>query len=355
MIPILQFLIRRFFSILVSLLVITALLYAFMMLTPAEERASLFLPSSADRMKPEQLQIVINQTIKSHHLNDPFFVQYGFWLLSLVQGKWGWSPSLQGNVLTALLHRTPVTIELTIYSLLVFIPLGMVSGVKAGWKKKGRFDTRFRLMAFIASSLPSFILAIILMAIFYVWLRWFPPGRLGVATSTVVNSAEFVPYTSLLTIDGFLNGRPDITLDAFRHLVLPVISLGFLHWATLGRVVRIATLDERHKDYITAGRARGLSDDQLQWKHVFRNVLAPALTSSALSAASLFTGVIVIERVFNLKGISDLIISIQNVPDAPAVMGFAVYSVSVVLLLMLVLDFIQAVADPRYRMGGKSG
>jgi peptide/nickel transport system permease protein len=200
--------------------------------------------------------------------------------------------------------------------------------------------------------MPPFIMALILISIFYVQLDWFPIQRLNIANDQFIKSAAYHAYTGFVTIDALLNRRPDVALDAARHLVLPVVSLSLVHWATLGRVSRAITIEEMQKDYILAGRARGLPPRRLVWKHSFRNILAPAVASSALSAASLFTGVFVIETIFGLKGVSNIVVqSLSGTPDAPAALGFAVYSIIVVLVIMFVLDIVQALVDPRVRAG----
>jgi peptide/nickel transport system permease protein len=139
-------------------------------------------------------------------------------------------------------------------------------------------------------------------------------------------------------------------LDALRHLVLPVITLSLGYWGLLGRVARSAVIEEQHKEYVTAARARGVSERLLVWKHIFRNTLTPTLTSSMLSTAALFTSVFVVEIIFNFRGVSSLVVaSFTYTPDAPTLLGFAVYSVLVVLILMLVLDLLMALLDPRVR------
>jgi peptide/nickel transport system permease protein len=302
------------------------------------------------RMTEEQYQKMLERMIERYHLNDPYPVQYFYWLTSLVQGNWGYSPTLHEDVLTALLRRTPATAELTLYSILIFIPLGLVSGVIAGSRRNRLADHGFRLTAFVATSLPPFILAMILIAIFYVDLHWFAPERTSMAVGFVVNSDQFRQYTGLLTIDGLLNGRPDISLDALRHLVMPVFTLALIHWATLGRVMRATMIDEGQKDYVVAAKARGIPSPRITWRHTLRNAIAPALTSSLLSAASLLTGVFVVEMVYTYHGVSAIAVSsMQFIPDAPAAMGFAIYSVIVVLILMGILDLIQSGLDPRIR------
>lgn len=349
--PFLRYLIRRILALPVTLFIVTGAIYAFMMLTPAETRASLYLPRRIDRMTTAQIQMLTDDIIVNHHLNDPFPIQYGIWAISMLRGEWGYSPLMQQDVVEIIASRSPVTIELTLFTLLSFIPIGLFSGVRAAQKHHRWADKAFRFSAFSATSIPPFILGILLLGIFYISLGWFPPERLSTALTAVLYSSEYHSYTGILTVDGLLNGRPDLSLDALRHLVLPVVSLGVLHWATLGRVARVTAIDEFNKHYVTAGRAHGIPDRQITWKHVLRNILTPALANSALSAASLFTGVIVIEKTFNLKGVSDMALSITSIPDMCAVMGFAVYSTLVVLAVMLFFDLLQAIFDPRVQMG----
>jgi ABC-type dipeptide/oligopeptide/nickel transport system permease component len=234
----------------------------------------------------------------------------------------------------------------------LLIPLGLVSGVAAAWKRSGSFDRGFRLLAFLSTSTPPFILAIVLLSIFYINLDWFAPGRIDRSYTFEISDADFHSYTGMLTIDGFLNGRLDIMGNAFRHLAMPVFTLSIYHWATLARVTRISMLGEERKDYVTAARARGLIERTVVWKHVFRNILSPSLTSMTLSAASIFTGVFVAEIIFNINGISEIIVAaLGGVADAAAALGFAMYSVIMILLLMFLLDVLQAVLDPRVREG----
>ncbi|MHC1741364.1 MAG: ABC transporter permease [Anaerolineaceae bacterium] len=349
MMPILRLLLKRILSLFITLLITTAVLYATVMFTPAETRATLFMPKSgSSHQTEEQYQNMINMIIEKNHLNAPFPVQYYYWITSLAKGNFGFSQVLQEDVFTAIMRRSPVTAELTLYSILFFIPLGLLSGVVAGSKKNKIADHSFRFMAYIATSLPPFILALVLLAIFYVSLYWFAPERVSSAINLFVLSDQFHLYTGLLTIDGFLNGRPDISLNALRHLVMPVITLTLAHWATLGRVTRATMIEEMDQDYAVAAKARGLPERRIVWGHMLPNAIAPALTSSMLSAASLITGVFVVEIIFNFHGISDIAISsMQFIPDAPAALGFTIYCVFVVYVLMSILDIVQSLIDPR--------
>ena len=353
MAPFLQFVIRRFLAIPITLIIITMVLYAGVMLTPPEARATLYFPPRLNaNMTEEQFRQYEESIIRRYHLRDPFIVQYGYWIVSLFEGGWGYSPTMKEEVLPALLRRSPVTLELGIYSLLFLVPLGLVSGVLAGWKRSGTFDRLFRGFAFLGTSTPSFILALVLLSAFYINLGWFAPDRVSSNYRFEITEESFRQFTGLLTVDSLLNLRWDIFLDAWKHLAMPIFTLSLYHWSTLGRIARTSMITERGKEYILAARARGVSEQRVIWRHAFRNMLTPSLTSVALSATSIVTGVFVAEIIFNFKGVSQVILSAMGgVPDAPAALGFAVYSVCLVLVLMFALDVLQAALDPRVREG----
>ncbi len=344
------FLLRRLASALLTLLVVTALLYGVSTLSTPEERAFLYLPAPRNDEKPLS-QALIDNAIQQHGFDAPFPIQYGRWVIALFKGDWGWSPTANTYVLQALLRRSQATAELTFFSILVFIPLGLACGALAGWRRDRWQDKSFRLAAYIAISLPPFVLAVILLGTFYANLKMFPPGRISDMLARVVDSGEFTRFTGFLTVDSLLNGRPDIFQDVLSRLVMPVLTLSLFHWATLGLITRATMIEEIGKDYILTAAAKGLSGRQTYRKHAFRNVLAPALNSSALSAVSLVTGVFVVESIYDYKGVSFLVRNALLAPaiDVPIVMGFTIYSVLMVLVIMFVLDLLQALADPGYR------
>ncbi len=337
----------RLLAIPVTLLIITAALYGIVMLAPAEERAQLYLPPKMPNLSAEEFQNVMDRLIDEHGLNDPYPVQYARWLGNLLRGDWGYSPTYNSDVLPLLKKRLPVTAELTFYSVLSLVPLALVAGVLSGWRAYSRFDRGYRLSAFAATAVPPFILGLFLLSLFYVGLGWFPPGRTGIYSLTL-STSDFKTITGFLTLDGLLNGRPDVVVDALRHLVLPVFTLSLLYWATVSRVTRVSMIEEKSKDYLLAAKAKGLKDRHLEWRHAFRNTTGPSFTTVTLSAANLVTGVYIVESVFNMKGLAELITrGFFVAPDAPLVMGFAVISVLLVLPIILIFDLLRVLFDPR--------
>ncbi len=318
------------------------------MLTPPEARARLYLPPGKGGERASEN--FINSLIEKYHLDEPYLVQYAIWARSLVTGSWGYSPTLRADVLPELLRRTPVTLELAFYSLILLIPLGLASGLKAGWRPGRLFDGLFRFAAFFGTSMPPFIFSMILISFFYLKLDWFAPGRMDIITELEMARSGFVNFTGFLTLDSLLNQRFDIFLVALHHLAMPVMTLSMFHWATLGRVTRATIINQRGKEYIISARARGVMEYNLLWRHAFRAILAPSLTTMAFSAASIVTSLYVVEIIFGLTGVSDVIVNaMSSTPDAPATLGFAVYSVIMVLSLMFILDVTQAALDPRVR------
>jgi peptide/nickel transport system permease protein len=179
-------------------------------------------------------------------------------------------------------------------------------------------------------------------------LHWFAPDRFSTAFYSYLHSAQFHPLTGFMILDGLLNGRPDVSLDAMRHLAMPVITLALAQWATLGRVTRATLIEEAGQDYVMAARARGVPERSIVWRHMLRNAISPAFASSMVSAASLLTGVFVSEIIFNYPGISySAVQSMGGIPDAPAALGFATFCVILVLILMGILDLVQYGLDPR--------
>ncbi len=335
----------------ITLILITATLYATVMLTPAETLASLYMPRrTSPRMTEEMYAELLQDMVEKYHLDDPFPVQYLFWAGKLLKGDWGYSPNLQEDVFVGLLRRAPATLELTFFAMLIFFPLGLLSGVLAGGRKKRTADRLFRTTAFVATSLTPMILAIIMMVVFYITLRWFAPGRISNVYAPLITAENFRSYTGFLTIDGLLNKNPKLSLDALRHLAMPALTIAFAQWGILGRITRATIIEENQKEYIIAGRARGLRERTLAWRYALGNAAAPVLTHTILSAASLMTNVFVVEIIFNYPGLSSIgVKTLAFIPDASSAMGFAIFSTILVLILTSLLDFLKVVVDPRLR------
>lgn len=353
--PILSFLLRRLLAVPLTLIVITAALYGIAMLAPPERRAYLYVPPKVniDELMPDDP--LMKNIIKQRHLDEPFLVQYVGWLEKMLRGDWGWSIAGKQEILPFLLRRTPVTAELLLWASIVFVPLGVLTGSWSAARRGRRIDHAAQLFSFVGTAIPIFLLAFVMLAIFYVGLRLFPIDRLSDSVKTLIASDAFHTYTGMVTIDGVLNGRPDVALDALRHLAMPVLTLALAQWATLNRITRTAVLEEIDRDYVTVAYGKGLRERAVVFRHALSNALVPILTSSAVSVASLITSVYLVELLFNFHGLSDVFVvatsqaSLLITFDPAPAMGLAVYSVLIVLTITFLLDVLHALVDPRLR------
>lgn len=346
-----SYVIRRLLLLIPTLLGVTLLVFAVSQMINPALRALLYVTSD------KQLSI-LDEVIKKYGLNDPFYVQYFRWLDQLLHGNLGYSRVGRGNVLDCILIRLPATVEITLYSAPIIILLGIYLGVQSAVHKDKLLDQGTRALSIIGWSLPSFWFGILLLSIAFALTGniglaggLFPPGRLDVSTQAIVNSPSFIQYTGLVTIDGLLNGKPLVTLDGLRHLVLPVVVLTTIQIALIVRVMRSSMLEALGKGYIISARAKGLSKKTVINKHARRNALIPVVTLSGLLVAGMMTGVIITETVFAFPGIGRFAADAALQLDIPAVLGFALLTGIVFVVANLIVDVIYAYIDPRIRLG----
>ena len=253
----------------------------------------------------------------------------------------------------AIWHYLPATLELAIFATPLIILMGIFLGTKAAARKDKPVDHATRVMAILGWSLPIFWLGLILIMIFYGYFTGLlPPGRLSIQMDIVVNSAEFSRYTHINTIDAILNLNGPVLLDALRHLILPVITLSVTHVAFIMRLMRSSMLESLGKGYILTARAKGLDERVVVNKHARRNALIPVITVSGYLFAGLASGAVITETIFNYKGIGWWAWQSAVRLDIPSVLGFALFSAVLFVLINLVVDILYTRVDPRVRLGG---
>ncbi|MGQ9787920.1 MAG: ABC transporter permease [Candidatus Hadarchaeaceae archaeon] len=309
------------------------------------QRAALYVRN------PQQFRN-IDQIIEKYHLNEPAYVQFFYWISEVLNGNLGWSKSVNMPVAEALMRFLPATLELMIFTVPITIFVGIKLGVTSAINRDKPADHITRGLAIAGYSLPAFWLGLMLLMIFYGFLTgFFPPGRLGLEAEMVVNSAYFVKYTSINTIDGILNLRLDVVVDALRHLILPIATLTIINLAFIMRIMRSSMLETLNKDYITMARAKGLDEKTVVNKHAKRNALIPAVTVAGYLVASLMAGAVLTETVFNYKGLGWWSVNAAVQLDIPAVLGFVLFIGTVIVITNLIVDLLYAKIDPRIRLG----
>jgi peptide/nickel transport system permease protein len=208
-----------------------------------------------------------------------------------------------------------------------------------------------RTAATIGTSLPSFWFGIVLIFIFYVGLGWFPTGRLSTDAYTFTQTnPSFNQYTGMNTVDGILNGQLWITIDAIRHIVLPVVVLTTMQMALIVRIMRSSMLEALNKGYIIAARAKGLTEKEVINKHARRNALIPTITLSGMMVAAMLSGVVITEVVFGINGLGFWAAQAVLNLDVASIVGFTIFSGTIIVLANLIVDILYAYLDPRIRV-----
>lgn len=344
-----DFVVRRILLMIPTLIGVTILIFAVTQLFTPEQRATLYVTN-------EKQMNNIPLLIQQYHLNESIFVQYSNYVQQLLQGNLGFSQTSRAPVLQTILRKIPATFEAVMMSIPIIIFLGIYLGVVSAVHRDKPIDHITRTGAIIGWSLPSFWLGIILIAVFFSGLGWFLPERASSWAQNYIDlSHNWTAYTGLYTVDGLLNGKPDITLDVIRHMVMPTIVLVTIQIALIIRVMRSSMLEALGKGYITAAKAKGLTNTEVINKHARRNALIPTITVAGLLTAGMLTGVVITETVFNIEGLGRWAVRAAGgggiVPDIPAVLGFALLSGIVYVVANLIVDILYAVVDPRIRLG----
>jgi len=253
------------------------------------------------------------------------------YLLALIQGNLGWSVSFNRPILNIILERLPNTLLLMGAATALSFAVGSILGIVAG-ARPGSFRDRFLSVAsLILYAIPGFWLALVLVILFSIKLRWLPSSGI----ETIASGKE-----------GFVRAA-----DIARHLVLPVVSLALIYLALYLRVMRASMADIWRMDFVRALKARGISRPRIVLRHVARNALLPLVTMLGLQAASMLGGSVVIESVFAVPGLGRLAQEAVASRDTPLLLGVILTSALMVIAVNLIVDFLYLWLDPRISVG----
>ena len=338
--------VRRLLQLPVVLFVVSLAIVGLLQFLPPTSRAAAYV-------KNEQQLAHIDEIIRQYNLDAPFYVQYWTWLKNALKGNLGFSRVDKKPVLQAIADRFPTSAELVLYAFLPTLFFSIWLGTLAAIHRDKFLDQLIRVLAVIFWSLPTFVLGIALVAVVYGYFKLFGIGRLPpdlfIQLAQEQAAGTFRSYTGLLTIDGLLNGRLDVTLTALKHLVLPTITLVLVLGAQIVRVMRSAMLDELGKDYVRTARAKGLPERVVHYKHARRNALIPVITLAGVMFAFMLNGVVVTETIFNLPGLGQWAAAAALNLDQPAILGFALFTALLITLANIAVDLLYALVDPRIR------
>jgi peptide/nickel transport system permease protein len=339
-----SYIIRRLLILPIVLFGVTLLIFGMLQLLTPYERAALFVSDVPKRPG------ALDEIVEKYGLDDPVYQQYFRWIGNVLHGDLGFSQRGKRPVIEAILHFLPATVELTMWSAVPLVYVGLQLGVLSALHHNSLIDHVNRVFSIVGWSFPVFVFGLLVLMIFYAKLDWFPAGRLSDWASQVVSSPGFTQYTQMNTVDALLNLRLDVFWDALRHLILPVISLCYVQWALLLRVTRSSMLEQLRADYATTARAKGLREAVVVDKHIKPNALIPVATVGGLLIIGLVHGVVITETVFNYRGMGWFVADAALHLDVISVLGFTLFYGMLLVFGNLFVDIMYAYLDPRVRL-----
>jgi peptide/nickel transport system permease protein len=306
---------RRLLALVPVALVVATVAFVLIHLAPGDPASVIAGPdASSDDVRRIERQL---------GLDAPLPVQLGRWYVRLAQGDLGQSIFLRRPVTEAILDRVEPTLLLTLFAIVVSILIGVPAGVLSARYHNTATDQALMVVALLGVSIPNFLLGLLFILFFSVWLGWFP-----------VAGYSPLEYGWLKTL---------------RSLVLPAFALGLVQSALIARIARSSMLDVLREPFIVAGRAKGLGERAVIYKHALKNAMIPTVTIIGISFAILISGAVVVETVFNIPGLGRLIISAVLRRDYPVVQGVVLCIAGVYMLINLAVDLSYLVFDPRVK------
>jgi len=343
----LSYIIRRVLLLPIVLISLSLMIFSLMMMLTPVQRLAVYAPDPSFMKGGADF---VAKQIEKYGLDDPFVLQYGRWMKNIFRGNLGWAQSYSMPVGQALVQLFPATAELALLAMVPIVFGAIWLGTKAAVHHNDLLDHSIRVFTILGWSFPTYVFALIALMIFYGWLDWFPAGRLSHWATMEVTSESFTAYTGMNLLDAILNGNGPILLDAIRHLVLPVITLAYVWWAGMVRIMRSSMLETLRQDYVTTARAKGLSEKVVQNRHARRNALLPVTTIAGLIVAQLMGGLVITETIFDYHGLGQFASRAAQNLDFPAVLGFALYFAVILVFVNLVVDLLYAFLDPRVKL-----
>jgi oligopeptide transport system permease protein len=304
-----RYLVRRLLQMVLTFFGATLIIYALMFANQDDPIQAL----AGEKPVPPNVRQYLTE---KYHLDEPFLVQYGYYMQGLFKLDFG--TSLTGRPIWDMIANAwPVTIKLALMAITFAVLIGVTSGVIAGIRRAGVFDNVSLIISLILLSLPIVVLAPISQYFFGIDLKWVPP-----------------------------TAGADPSLHA---LLLPAMILGSLSLATQLRVARTSVAENLRADYVRTAKAKGLKRSRVIGVHVLRNSLIPVVTLIGIDLGALMGGAIVTEGVFNIPGVGFNLFRGIRTEDGPLVVGFVSILVIVFLVANLIVDLLYAVLDPRIR------
>jgi peptide/nickel transport system permease protein len=304
-----KYIIKRTLLLLFLLGAVSTIIFFMIHLVPGDPVTSVLGPG-AGREDIERVRRELG-------LDKPVIYQYLDFIKNLANLSFGKSISNNQAVIDNILQALPFTIYLAVTSMLFALMISLPLGTLAAFKENTAVDASITFISSIGLAIPNFFLGPLLIILFSIKLGWLP-----------VSGSE-----------------------SFKHIILPMLTLGISMSAFLTRITRSAVGTELKKPYVVLAMAKGLTGSQIFWRHLLKNAMIPIVTTIGLQLGALLTGAIITEKVFSWQGIGSLLLVSIKQRDYPMVQGIIVFIAFVYLTLSFLVDLSYFIIDPRTRLG----
>lgn len=316
----LKYILQRLFSLIPILLVVSIIVFFLAHLTPGDPVTVLLGDEASEESKVELREQL--------GFDLPLYTQFFVWFKGVLTGDLGNSFFLKMPVLQAFLENLGPTLSLAILSQIIAIIIALTLGVIAAKKRGTATDQAVMGLSLFGISIPSFLVGLLLILLFSVQLRWLPV-------------AGYRPLS-----DGFM--------EHLKYLILPAIALGTMQAALITRMTRSSMLDVMKSNYIKTAKSKGIHPNKITYKHALRNAFIPILTVIGETFGTLITGAAVVETVFNIPGIGQLIVNSIERRDFAVIQGTVLLITVTYVFLNLAIDLFYGVIDPRVRLNRRN-
>jgi peptide/nickel transport system permease protein len=311
-----RYITRRLLEMLIVLFGVTVAVFLMLKLTPGDP-ATAILGVQATPAEVARVRQALG-------LDQPIYVQFGLWFANLLQGDLGLSYISKKPVLELITTRFPVTLELTIFAMLLAVIFGIPAGMISAARRYTPLDYTITSLSLFGVSMPAFWFAILLILLFSLYLGWLP-------------ASGYVPW------------RRGVW-PHMKSMIMPSISLGLFLMGSLARFSRASMIETLVKDYIRTANAKGLARPVVLWRHALKNALIPTVTVLGIQFGALLGGAIITEQVFAFPGVGTMLLTAVNQRDFPVVQGLTLVIAVAFTLTNLVVDVLYTWLNPRIRL-----
>lgn len=318
-----RFLVRRVLLGVFVMFVVTIVVFIIFFVGPGSADVARTL--AGREATPKTVALVAHRLL----LDRPIYVQYWHFLDGLLHGNLGYSYYHGQPVTTILKQAFPVTLSLALGAAVIWLVLGVLSGVLSAVRNRSFWDRTVTVLALFFYSMPSFVLGLLLLYVFYYQF-----------TLHGIHLFPGAGYT-------YLTANP---LKWFQGLVLPWITLALVSAAAYTRLTRGSMLDVLNEDYVRTARSKGLSEHRVIYRHALRSALTPVVSQFGIDLGVLVGGAVITESVFGMPGLGFTAVQAIGNQDLPVIIGIVIVASAAVVVANILVDAFYAVLDPRVRL-----